>query len=1052
MTFAPLDDRTPDQLERDLLETWAAEGLFHRTMEATALGDPFVFYEGPPTANGQPGIHHVFARTIKDTVCRYQAMQGRRVTRMAGWDTHGLAVEIEVEKRLGIRGKQDIEKLGVAEFNRQCRDSVFTYKSEWEALSNRIGYWLDYDRAYVTSTNPYIESVWWCLQRLHEKDLLYEGHKVLPYCARCGTTLSSHELAQGYKDHKSPSIHVLFRLTDPGNDGRPRHLLAWTTTPWTLPSNVAVAVNPAFTYVELDVDGTRVIVEKGIAARRAIPGATHGKPLGDFPVLAEMSGAALVGLRYAQLLDVCSPDGDSWRVVAGDFVTDEDGTGLVHLAPAHGADDYATVQREGLAFFVLVNAQGRFEGTTWDALNGRNFLEANPLIAERLEREGKLFGRYEPAGHAHAYPFCWRCDSPLLYYARSSWFVRTTAFKDRMIELNSAVGWHPPEVGTGRFGEWLENNVDWALSRDRYWGTPLPVWRCERDDAHVVVIGSFEQLARRVGRPLGEDFDPHKPFIDAVTFACDCGGVMRRVPEVIDAWFDSGAMPVAQWHYPFEHADTFARQFPADFICEGLDQTRGWFYSLLAIAAGVFDQGAYKHVIVNGLLLDGDGRKMSKRLGNVVNPWEAVERFGADAVRLYLLTGSQVWLPKRFDASQVQEVVGGSLSRLRNTYGFFALYAGAWSPAGAPPVAGRPLIDRWLLARWDAVLGDVRAAWDAYDVTSGVRALFAFCDDDLSNWYVRVNRARFWAPDADADPAALATLYDVLVGVSRLLAPVAPFLSDALHRRLRGTSVHLAGIPSPVGETDAPLSVAMGAVRRLASLARAAREAGGLRVRQPLAALRVAVPAGVRGPAFDALLELLAREVNVKRVETVAADTELVRLSARPNFRTLGKRYGKQTPVAAHVAEGLSPAELRRLEAGETVEAESGGHAFIFEPVDVVVVREVATDWLVQSDGPYVAALDPTLDAALRREGLARELVNRIQRLRKEAGYHYDTRIAVGVGGTADVLEAAAAHADWIAGETLARRFEAGEGPSAPDVRETVDIDGRAVVIAMARA
>ncbi|MEX0692470.1 MAG: isoleucine--tRNA ligase [Gemmatimonadales bacterium] len=1052
MAFLPLDEHTPDQLERALLDTWAREGLFHRTLDATADGTPFVFYEGPPTANGKPGIHHVFARTIKDMVCRYHAMQGRQVTRTAGWDTHGLPVEIEVEKRLNLQGKQAIERLGVAEFNRQCRESVFTYKSEWEALSNRIGYWLDYDRAYVTFTNNYIESVWWLLKQLHSKDLLYEGHKVLPYCARCGTTLSSHELALGYKDHASPSIYALFRLKDPADDGRPRHLLAWTTTPWTLPSNVALAVNPAFTYVELDIDGRRVIVEKSIAGRKAIPGGTHGKMLGEFPVLAEMPGTALVGQRYAQLLEVYQPEGDAWRVVAGDFVTDEDGTGVVHMSPAHGADDYATVTREGLAFFALVNAQGRFEGTTWDALNGQHFLDANAIIAERLGVEGKLFGRYEPQGHTHSYPFCWRCDSPLLYYARSSWFVRTTAFRDRMLDLNGKVAWQPPEVGIGRFGEWLENNVDWALSRDRYWGTPLPVWRCETDPRHVAVIGSFAELAERLGRPLGTDFDPHKPFIDEATFACACGSTMRRVPEVIDAWFDSGAMPVAQWHYPFENVEEFERQFPADFICEGLDQTRGWFYSLLAIAAGVFDQPAYRHVIVNGLLLDAEGRKMSKRVGNVVNPWEVVERFGADAVRLYLLAGSQVWLAKRFDAAQVQEVVGGSLNRLRNTYGFFALYAGEWTPAAAPAVAERPVIDRWMLARWNAVVRDVRAAWDAFDMTTGIRALLAFCDDDLSNWYVRVNRARFWAPDTEADPAALATLHEVLSGVCRLMAPAAPFLSDALYRRLHGASVHLAGVPEATPEDAATTLTAMDAVRRLATLARAAREEAGLRVRQPLATLRVAVPFQVRGPVFDGLLELLAREVNVKRVEPVASDADLVRLTAKANFRSLGKRYGKQTPEAARVAQALDVPDLRRLEAGHGIEVSSGGQVFIFEPDDVTVVREVTTDWLVQSDGPYVAALNPIVDEALRAEGLGRELVNRIQRLRKEAGYQYDTRIAVGLTGPADVLGAATTHGGWIGSETLARHFTVGQLPDGPDVKETVDIDGRAVTIALARA
>ncbi len=725
-----LDHASPDQLEREVLDQWKTEDLFHRTLAATRRGRPFVFYEGPPTANGKPGIHHVFARTIKDLICRYHTMLGESVTRIAGWDTHGLPVEIEVEKALGLKGgKPDIERFGVEEFNRRCRESVFQYKQDWESLSDRIGYWLDYEHPYVTYTNEYIESVWWLLKQLYDKGFLYQGPKVLPYCIRCGTALSSHELAQGYDTHRSPSIHVLFRLVAEETGGRAdertggsgehgktsaRHLLVWTTTPWTLPSNVAIAVNPDFTYVELEVDGTRLIVEKGIAERKAIPGATHGKPLASFPLLGEVAGRDLVGLRYEQLLDAVPVTGDAFRVVEGSFVTGEDGTGLVHLAPAFGADDYATVVREGLAFFNVVDPAGRFAGTRWDEINGQTVFEANPVIAARLQREGKVFGRYEPEGHEHSYPFCWRCDSPLIYYAKQSWFVRTTAFKDRMLAFNRQVHWYPAEMGTGRFGEWLENNVDWALSRDRFWGTPLPIWECAADPSHRTVVGSYAELAAALatgGARLPEPFDPHKPFIDGFTFPCGtCGGTMRRTPEVIDAWFDSGAMPYAQWHYPFEHDAEFAAHFPADYICEGLDQTRGWFYSLLAIAAGVSDQPAYRNVIVNGLLLDSDGRKMSKRLGNLVDPWEMIQRFGADAVRVFLIASSQVGLPKRFDPNAIRDVALGFLTRLRNTYGFFALYAEDWQPGGAPPPAGWPLVDRWLLSRLDAVVDAVRAA------------------------------------------------------------------------------------------------------------------------------------------------------------------------------------------------------------------------------------------------------------------------------------------------------------------------------------------------------
>jgi isoleucyl-tRNA synthetase len=1058
MAFRPLDHASPDALEQEVLAEWAREGLFAQTQARTAKGKPFVFFEGPPTANGRPGIHHVFSRTIKDLICRYQAMLGRQVTRIAGWDTHGLAVEIEVEKELKLNGKLDIEQYGVAEFNQRCRESVFRYKALWEELSNRIGYWLDYEKPYITYTNDYIESVWSLLRRLYDKQLLYEGRKVLPYCWRCGTALSSHELAQGYETHKSPSIYVLFALDDGAKPAR--HLLVWTTTPWTLPSNVAVAVKPDFTYVELEVDGRHVIVEQSIAAHKAIPGATHGKPLGEFPVVATFPGKALVGQRYRQLLDAVPVDAaNAFRVVAGDFVTSEEGTGLVHLAPAFGADDYATAQREGLAFVNPVNEAGEFTGTAWSTINGQTVFDANGTIAERLGKEGKLFGRYEAEGYEHSYPFCWRCHSPLIYYARKSWFVRTTAFRDRMVEINRGVDWHPAELGPGRMGEWLENNVDWALSRDRYWGTPLPVWTCDAAEDHRVVIGSYEELRRHVARgkgKLAEPFDPHKPFIDAVTFPCDqqgCRGTMTRVAAVIDAWFDSGAMPFAQWHYPFEHEKEFRAHFPADYICEGLDQTRGWFYSLLAIAAGLEDSPAYRHVIVNGLLLDATGRKMSKHVGNIVDPLDAVQQFGADTVRVYLLASGQVYQPKRFDPAAVSDVALGFLTRLKHTYGFLALYAEDWTPAAAvvPPAGKRPLVDQWLLARLDGVVQAVRTAWDAYDVTAGTRAIMEFCDNDLSNWYVRVNRARFWAPDRSADAAALATLHEALVTAAKLLAPAAPFASDAIHRRLTGRAVHLESFPAAAGRSAPELETAMDAVRRLATLARSAREDVGLRVRQPLARMRVAVPAAARGAALDQLLELLAREVNVKDVTIVGSDAELVKLRAKANYRTLGKVYGKDTPVAAAAVAELPQDALRDLEAGKAASVTAGGRSFTYRPEDVAIERDVVSDWLVRSEGPYVVALDHSLTDALVEEGLAREIVNRVQRMRKDAGYDYATRITLSVSGGADVLRAARAWRVYIEGETLAREFVLETDLKAPDVRETVDLDGRAAVIALKR-
>ena len=1041
MTLPAWPDQGADELERSLLGVWSGEGLFARTLEQGRAGAPFVFFEGPPTANGRPGIHHVFARTIKDLVCRFRAMQGRSVTRIAGWDTHGLPVEIEVERQLKLAGKKDIEAFGVERFNALCRQSVFTYRDEWVALSDRIGYWLDYEHAYITCSNEYVESVWAILQRLYQRDLLYRGHRVLPYCPRCGTVLSSHELALGYQDVRDKSVYVTFPLTD----GSGRELVVWTTTPWTLPSNVAVAVHPDLEYGTYGMpDGRKLIMATARAAVLDRPGAEPATPVERFP------GRVLLGLGYQRPLDVvpvAAADRHS-VVVGGDFVTAADGSGLVHMAPAFGSDDYAVGQREGLAFLRPVAADGTFVGTSWPEIEGQLVTadETNERIVRRLKESGRLF-RIEQ--HAHSYPHCWRCHSKLIYYARDSWFVRTTAVKRRLLALNDEVAWHPPEVGTGRFGEWLQNNVDWALSRDRYWGTPLPVWVADDDPNCVEVIGSYAELAARAGRALPADFDPHKPFIDAYTWPSPGGGTMRRVTEVIDAWFDSGAMPYAQWHYPFENEVAFQSHFPADFICEGIDQTRGWFYSLLAIGVAAYDQAPYRHVVVNELVLDAEGQKMSKSRGNVVEPGELIRELGADTIRLYLLASSEVWKPKKFDRRNISEVAGGFLNTLKHTYSFFALYAG--EDAEGVGSGERSRLDQWILAALQQTVNEVVEAWEGYDVTAGVKAIVRFVVDDLSNWYVRQSRARFWAPDHDPEPAAVATLRHVLVTVCRLLAPAAPFASDWMHRSLTGDSVHLARFPEPAPAEDAELLTAMNAVRTLASLARAAREEAGIRVRQPLACLRVAVPAAVRGPLFDELLDLLRQEVNVPRVEVVSAEADLVRLTGKANFRTLGKRYGKQTPQAAAAVAQLQAEQLRALETGQPAHLQDGASVWDYLPEDVTVERVVATDWLVQSDGPFVAALDPTLTVELRREGLARELVSRVQRLRKEVGYTYTTRIAVTVDGPDPVGEAVRVHGEFIRGETLALRLTFGAPGEGADKHEAVVIEGHAVTIAVAR-
>jgi len=1046
MTYRPWPDGGADRMEQELLGSWASEQLFERTLEATRQGAPFVFFEGPPTANGKPGIHHVFARTIKDLICRFQAMQGKSVTRIAGWDTHGLPVEIEVEKQLKLNGKKAIEEFGVEKFNRLCRESVFTYKADWEQLSNRVGYWLDYDHAYVTYTNEYIETVWWLLHRLFEKNLLYRGHRVLPYCPRCGTVLSSHELALGYEEVKDKSIYVTFPL----EDGSGRELVVWTTTPWTLPSNVAAAVHP-----ELDYGVYRSPKFPGRSFVMAVSREAKLKEIAgeDLVLDATIPGAALVGLRYTRPLQVVQFEGSRNHsvVVPGAFVTADDGSGIVHMAPAFGADDYAAGKEHNLEMVRPVGIDGTFTGTTWPEIEGKLVTaeETNELIIRRLKTDGRWLKTEQ---YVHSYPHCWRCRSKLIYYARDSWFVRTSQVKDRMLEINRGVNWQPPEVGEGRFGSWLENNVDWALSRDRYWGTPLPVWVCDKDPAHVEVIGSYAALAARWGESLPADFDPHKPYIDAYHWACGCGGTMRRAAEVIDTWFDSGSMPYAQWHYPFEHETEFKAHFPADYICEGVDQTRGWFYSLLAIATTAFDSPAYKNVIVNELVLDAEGQKMSKSKGNVVNPWELIGEFGADTMRLYLLVSSQVWLPKRFDRRQIPQVTGDFLRALRNTYEFFRLYAARVE--GAPARPARPDSDRWVLGRLDATVQAVTTAWSRYEPTAGVRALMDFVVDDLSNWYVRISRDRFWAPEGQADSAAVATLRECLIVVSRMLAPAAPFASDWLHRSLTEVSVHLAGwpeIPAAPRREEAELAVAMDAIRRLASLARAARETGKLKVRQPLGRMQVAVPVAARGPAFERLLPILRSEVNVKRIDIAESDTDLVRLRGKANFRSLGKRYGKETPVVAKAVEQLATEQLRALESGAQATLRVNGTEVVYFAEDVVVEREVATSWLVASDGPFVAALDPTIDAALAAEGLARELVSHTQRLRREAGYDVSDRIALGIEGPDAVVGAAGAHRDFIMTETLARHLEVGTGIADADLRQSADVDGHDVTFSVRR-
>jgi isoleucyl-tRNA synthetase len=1072
-------DQVADEMEQSLLATWRAEKLFEQTIAQHADAPPFVFYEGPPTANGRPGIHHVFARTIKDLFCRHRAMKGYRVERKAGWDTHGLPVEIEVEKRLGISGKQDIEKLGVEKFNQLCRESVFTYRSEFETLSQRIGYWLDYEHPYVTYQNDYVESVWWSLATLYKKDLLYLGHKILPYCPRCGTSLSSHEVAQGYEDVDDPSVYLALDLGQVGGEvvedaadmpGRTaRRILVWTTTPWTLPSNTALAVHPELEYVELrktGSDDTRTII---MAASRA-----H-VVLGDdyatrWTTVGTLTGAQLVGAKYRRPLDWLEyPEGTNHEVIIGEqFVSADDGSGVVHMSPAFGADDYAAGRRHNLAFLLPVTSRGEFDADM-PVVGGMSVKAADPTIIEELKRRGVL---WKAGTINHSYPHCWRCGTPLLYYARTSWFVKTSSYKDDMLARNAQVNWNPRDVGEGRFGEWLENNIDWAVSRDRYWGTPLPLWVCDAAKEHVDVVGSFAELAERSGTTLGKDFDPHKPFIDAYTWKCSaagCDGTMHRTPEVIDAWYDSGSMPFAQWHYPFENRDEVARQFPADFIAEGVDQTRGWFYSLLAIATGLGDAlpnngrgtaAPYRAVMVNGTVLDAEGKKMSKSKGNVIEPFGVVERNGADAARLFLVSSSKAWEPRAFNETLLKQNAGRFLRTLKNIYsGMFATYANfGWSPSEKDPaVADRPLMDRWVLSRLSTVERDADASMMAYDVSAAARAVMEFVDDDLANWYVRQSRARFWAEGnvfTGDNNAAFATLHEVLVVVCRLLAPIAPFVTDQLHRELTGTSVHLAPyVRRDAPAADAKLEALMASVRTLATLGRAAREQAKINVRQPLSRM-VCVSPHVSAEELGELLPVLAAELNIKTIEVATSGDALVTLEAKPNFRALGRKFGKKTPLAADAVSAFTSAHLRDFEHGGELIVTVDGESHGLDAGDVTIVRRASGSLVVEEERGFFAAIDPAITPALKREGVAREVISRVQRMRKDAGLAVSDRIRLEIGGDDLVLDSAGEHRGWIADEVLATAVLVGDerqGNADMLARLPVDLDGIHADLALTR-
>ena len=1034
--------------EESVLNFWEREQIFKKSQDLTQGRPEYVFFEGPPTANGRPGVHHVLARAFKDMFPRYKIMRGYHVSRRGGWDTHGLPVEIEVEKKHGFTNKQQIEEYGIAKFNDECRKSAFEYIRDWSRLTDRIGFWVDLEDAYVTYTNEYIESVWWILKSLWEKDLLYKGYKVVPYCPRCGTPLSDHEVAQGYEDATDPSVYVRMPLVDRSDTS----LLVWTTTPWTLPGNVAVAAHPDVDYVtvEREHDGT---TEKLILAKALVE-----KVFGDEPVrvLETFKGRKLKGQKYRPLFTFLPPDKPAYFVVLGDFVTTEDGTGLVHMAPAFGAEDMQMAQEHDLPILMTVQPDGTFapEVKPWRGVFIKN---ADPQIVEDLRARGLLF-RQE--SYTHTYPFCWRCHTPLMYYARDSWYIRTSKYKDRLVALNETINWVPEHIKEGRFGNWLENNVDWALSRERYWGTPLPVWECG-ECKHRECLGSVAELSQKTGQDQS-NLDLHRPYVDAVMYPCpECGGTMSRVPDLIDVWFDSGSMPYAQWHYPFENQEKFETQFPADFICEAVDQTRGWFYSLHAIGALLMESVAYKNVICLGLILDAEGQKMSKSEGNAVDPWDVIKVEGSDAMRWYFYTASPPGNEKRFSSGLVGEVIRNFTLTLWNVYSFFVTYANLDKPQlGAARVHSNNVLDRWLLSELNVLVRDVTQAYEHYDVPGATRPVEAFVEK-LSTWYLRRSRRRFWKSESDADKqAAYGTLHSALVTVSKLIAPAMPFLADELYRNLvcsvdtlSPQSVHLADWPR-FDETlvDEQLNKDMALVVKLVSLGHAARQKANRKVRQPLreAAFSLGNPAERR--AVETFAELIEDELNVKSVRLLDTATEAVSHSVKPLPKQLGQKYGNKFPGLQKALLAMETEQVAQsfLKNG-FVRVQLDGQTYEILPDEVEVRAQAKKGFAVAEEDAYVAALITELTPALVQEGQAREFVRRVQDLRKSANLEVADRINLYIEAS-DALEAAfQAHRDYIMTETLALTLTFGALPAGAPRAED-EFDGEPVKVALQKA
>ncbi len=1040
MKFDPLNkDFSIAEAEKNVLDYWKEHDVFTASLKAAEGKKPFVFYEGPPTANGKPGIHHVLARTIKDIICRYRALTGWRVDRKAGWDTHGLPVEIEVEKQLGLEGREQVEEYGIEKYNAACRESVLKYKGLWDDLTVRMGYWVDLDKPYITFTNDYIESVWWLLKQMYDKGLLYKSYKIQWYSPGSNTVLSSHEVSLGYKEVQDPSVYIRFKEKGEANT----YFLAWTTTPWTLISNAALAVGPKLEYVKIELTSGDNEGQFLILGRDRLLVIEE-----EYEVVESYKGSDLAGRFYEPLFDYFvgqDGTGNAWQVYTADYVTTDDGTGIVHTAPAFGAEDFDTGKKYDLPVLNPVLPDGHFSDEA-ELVAGDWFKDADKKVVRDLRDRGLL---YRQETYLHNYPHDWRKGTPLISYPIEGWFVRTTELKERMIELNRTINWKPESIGSGRFGEWLENNVDWALSRRRYWGTPLPIWQSDKEGSdYVEVIGSVAELREKTGDAVApdDDLDLHRPFVDNITWPAPDGGTMRRVKDLIDVWFDSGAMPFAQWHYPFENKEIFEKNFPAHFIAEGLDQTRGWFYTLHAIATIVKDSVAYKNIIVNGLLLDDKGEKMSKSKGNVVDPFTTIDQYGADPVRWYMMAQSAPWLPLKFDMADLAEVMRKYFDTLRNTYSFFAIYAnidqvleraekdGKNIEAWLLEKAGEPTrFDRWIISKYNSLIQVVRESFEDYEITRPVRAIQQFVIDELSNWYVRNNRRRFWAEGDDPSKMrAFYTLHHVLVGVCQLASPVSPMISELLWRELVGKhrkdsplSVHMLDYPEADDEfIDRELEEVMDRAERIVSLGRAARSRHNLKVRQPLAALQVRVPKKETFDKLGQLADVIRDELNVKEIEYADNLDSLVTFEAKLNFKQAGPLLGKRAKAAGAWAQQLDSETVRKFARSKEITFDVDGPSIILTDEHIEVIRNEVAGFAVESDGEVTVALTTELTDELIDEGFAREIVNKIQNMRKTTGLEVTDNIAVQVASTERLKSAATKHDDFIRRETLATRIE----------------------------